>query len=211
MIDHLVYASTDLQRASADIAEQLGATPTPGGSHVGVGTYNELLSLGGRTYLEVIGPDPGQPAPGGPRPFGIDGLLAAALVGWCVRPLRPLEDVVADARSAGIELGSVASMSRRRPDGVLLEWKLTFPQLDGPFGCVLPFTIDWGQSPHPTDTLTSSVRLIGLEVFHPDSRRLATALEIIGVDDDNVAVHGGGQPSLRATIATEHGDVTLTS
>ena len=211
MIDHLVYASTDLQRAAADLADRLGARPTPGGSHLGAGTHNELLSLGGTRYLEVIGPDPGQPAPDGPRPFGIDRLLAAALVGWCVRPRRPLDEIVADARSAGIELGSVASMSRRRPDGVLLEWKLTFPQLDGPFGCVLPFTIDWGQSPHPTDTLTSAVRLVGLEVFHPDSRRLAAALEIIGVDDDDVVVHAGGQPSLRATIATEHGDVTLTS
>src|SRR5436305_5923314 len=90
MIDHLVYASNDLSRSSADVARLLGAIPEPGGSHVGRGTRNELLSLGGATYLEVIGPDPTQSAPEGPRPFGIDDLTGPALVAWCARPQRPL-------------------------------------------------------------------------------------------------------------------------
>lgn len=210
MIDHLVYASTDLPRASAAIANMLGATPTPGGSHVGRGTYNELLSLGGATYLEVIGPDPAQPAPEGPRPFGIDGTTAPALVAWCVRPLRPLEEIVSDARAAGIDFGAVAAMSRRRPDGVLLEWELTFPQLNGPFGCALPFMIDWGESAHPTDTLPDGVRLVGLDVVHPDPRLLRAALDIIGLRT-GVEVQAGEQPALRAKLLTRRGEVTLTS
>ncbi|MEY2399994.1 MAG: hypothetical protein QOJ08_105, partial [Ilumatobacteraceae bacterium] len=116
MIDHLVYASNDLPSASVAVAELLGIAPTPGGHHVGHGTYNELLALGGATYLEVIGPDPSQPAPDGPRPFGIDSLERPALVAWCVRPKRPLEEIIVEARAAGIELGEVAEMSRRRPD-----------------------------------------------------------------------------------------------
>ena len=210
MIDHLVFASRDLPSASADVTQMLGVAPTPGGHHVGHGTYNELLGLGGATYLEVIGPDPTQPAPDGPRPFGIDGLARPSLVAWCVRPRRPLDEIIVEARAVGIEMGEVAAMSRRRPDGVLLEWKLTFPQLNGRFGMALPFMIDWGESSHPTDTLPASVQLVRLVVVHPDADVLQTAFDIIGIGDD-VDLDEGLQPSLQATIAVATGRVTLSS
>jgi hypothetical protein len=215
VIDHLVYASTDLVTASADISELLGVAPTPGGSHIGVGTQNALLSLGGATYLEIIGPDPAQPEPVGPRPFGIDALSAPALVAWCVRPSRPLVAVVAAARAAGIDFGAVAAMSRRRPDGVLLEWDLTFPQLDGPFGRALPFLIDWGASPHPTDTMSQGVasqvvRLVGLDIVHPQPDSLLKALDIIGLGA-GYEIRQGERVALSARLATPRGDVTLTS
>jgi hypothetical protein len=212
MIDHLVFASDDLPRASATIADLLGVAPTPGGHHVGHGTYNELLGLGGASYLEVIGPDPEQPAPDGPRPFGIDGLARPALVAWCVRPTRPLVEIVDDARAGGIELGEVTAMSRRRPDGVLLEWKLTFPQLTGRFGMALPFMIDWEGSVHPTDTLPAVVQLVRLDVTHPDVASLRTAFDIIGIEiGAGVDLRAGSQPALRATISTGSGEVTLSS
>jgi Glyoxalase-like domain len=211
MIDHLVYASDDLPSASATVADLLGVAPTPGGHHVGHGTYNELLALGGATYLEVIGPDPTQPPPDGPRPFGIDGLARPALVAWCVRPARPLAEIIDEARAAGIELGDVAAMSRRRPDGVLLEWKLTFPQLTGRFGMALPFMIDWAQSSHPTDTLPPAVDLRRLDVTHPDARSLRTAFDIIGITTGTVELHEGPQPALRATVAAPTGEVTVSS
>ncbi len=210
VIDHLVYASNDLPRASAIITDLLGAVPTPGGSHVGKGTRNELLSLGGATYLEAIGPDPAQPAPEAPRPFGIDALTDPGLVAWCVRPLRPLAEIVSAGREAGFELGEVTAMSRRRLDGVLLEWELTVAQLDGPFGCALPFMIDWGPSAHPTETLPAAARLVELEVVHPDPQLLGVALEIIGIRK-GVEVRRGDSAAIRATIATAHGHVTLTS
>ncbi|MEP7111650.1 MAG: VOC family protein [Ilumatobacteraceae bacterium] len=210
MIDHLVYASNDLPSASTSVARLLGAAPTPGGRHIGHGTCNELLSLGGATYLEVIGPDPTQPALDSPRPFGIDGLTEPALVAWCVRPRRPLVDIVDEARAIGIELGDVTAMTRRRPDGVLLSWSLTFPQLDGPFGRALPFMIDWADSAHPTDSLPPAVTLVELDVAHPEPRALRAALDLIGITV-KVTIHQRPQPGLRARIATQHGAVILTS
>ncbi|HEY4610138.1 MAG TPA: VOC family protein [Ilumatobacteraceae bacterium] len=210
MIDHLVFASNDLPSASAHIATVLGATPEPGGSHVGRGTYNELLSLGGASYLEVIGPDPAQPAPSGARPFSIDTLTGPALVAWCVRPQRPLIDIVTEARAAGVEFGDVEAMSRRRPDGVLLQWELSYPQLDGPLGRALPFLIDWGGAAHPSDTLTSGVRLIGLDVYTPDTALLRIALDIVGAAAD-VEVYEAQTAELRARIDTGQGEVSLSS
>ena len=209
MIDHLVFASNDLPSASATVAELLGVTPTPGGHHVGKGTYNELLSLGGATYLEVIGPDPQQPAPEGTRPFGIDGLTRPALVAWCVRPRRPLAQIITETCAIGVDLGEVSAMSRRRPDGVLLEWELTLPQLDGPFGLALPFMIDWDESAHPTDSLAAAVELVELTVHHPRPDALRATLDIIGVG--TIVVVDEGPPALRATIASPGGEVTLTS
>ncbi len=209
MIDHLVYASDDLPSASAAVERLLGFAPTPGGHHVGKGTYNELLSLGGATYLEVIGPDPQQSAPSGPRPFGIDRLTGPALVAWCVRPRRPLAQIVDEARAIGVELGEISAMSRRRPDDVMLEWELTLPQLDGPFGLALPFMIDWGESAHPTDSLAAAVDLVELTVAHPRPNELRAALDIIGVGA-SVTVEEGAT-ALRARIATPRGEVSLTS
>jgi len=210
MIDHLVYASTDLPSAAAQVASLLGATPEPGGSHLGRGTYNELLSLGGATYLEVIGPDPSQPAPDGPRAFGIDDLTGPALVAWCVRPQRPLGEIVTEARAAGIEFGDVAAMSRRRPDGVLLEWELSYPQLDGPLGRALPFMIDWGHAAHPSDTLAPAVRLVRLDVYTSDPPLLRQALDILGVTAE-VEVHESPTAELRARIDSSGDEVTLSS
>lgn len=208
MIDHVVFAGSDLGRAATRITQLLGVMPTPGGSHVGKGTRNELLSLGGTTYLEVIGPDPDQPEPAEPRPFGVDRRVEPALVAWCARPLRPLADVVTEARAHGIEFGGVSSMSRQRPDGLLLRWTLTAAQLDGPLGCALPFLIDWGDSPHPAEALPAAARLLDLEIHTPQVPAISTALDIIGITS-GCSVRHGERPSLTAHIAIEGGEVTL--
>lgn len=203
MLDHLVYATPDLDATVADLAGR-GIRTVPGGAHVGLGTRNHLAGLGGGSYLEVIGPDPEQPAPSGPRPFGIDELTTPGLVAWCARPARPLEEVSTAARGAGHDPGAVVDMSRLRPDGVLLRWRLTLPtEVPG----VLPFLIDWLDSPHPSESLPDDLQLQSFRLTHPYPVPVRVILAALG--EVHTAEVSGGPVSLSATIRTPEGDVTL--
>lgn len=214
-IDHLVYAVPDLPEGVADIESRFGVAPTPGGAHVGLGTFNALLGLGGRTYLEIIGPDPAQPPPQGPRPFGIDGLRAPRLVAWCAAPSRPIGLVVDAARHAGYEPGDVQTMSRRRPDGVLLEWTLTIPSLDDSEGGVLPFFIDWGRTVHPSESIPVGGTLISLDLFHPRPRSIDIVLSavsdeaLLGDEPSRITLNFADRAALTAEILTANGPVIL--
>lgn len=207
-IDHLVLAGTDLAALVADVADRFDSTPVPGGPHPGRGTRNELVGLGAGRYLELIGPDPDQPPPAGPRQFGIDAITEPTLVAWCARPTRPLADIVAEASTAGFDLGPLASMSRQRPDGVLLQWQLTFPQLATPDEGTMPFLIDWGDSLHPSATLPAGVELLDLTLGNPDPDRLRTVLAIVG-DFPEVTVVPASRPTLHALLRTPSGEVDL--
>src|SRR4030095_5466702 len=114
------------------------------------GPRNPLAALCPTSYLEIIGPDPEQPKPAGPRRFGIDDLKAPRIVRWVVKS-RELEAVAAQAASASVALGAVTPGSRRRPDGVVLSWRYTDPNTVVANG-LIPFFIDWGTSPHPALT-----------------------------------------------------------
>src|ERR1043166_8868413 len=111
-VDHLVYTVPDLQQG-IDSAERLfGVHATPGGQHPGLGTRNALIALGPSSYLEIIGPDPEQPKPAGPRRFGIDELKAPRIVRWVAKS-NQLEAVAASAAQKGVKLGPVVPGSRR--------------------------------------------------------------------------------------------------
>lgn len=207
MIDHLVLATPSVTATAEDIRQSWGIEVVAGGAHVGLGTRNELTGLGGDTYLEIVGPDDEQAAPAFPRPFGVDDLSAAALVAWCARPTRPLPEVLAELRAGGIDLGGATDMSRLRPDGVLLQWQLTFPVLVAPHHGTLPFLIDWLRSPHPTESLPHQARLRELTITHPQPDLVRTVLSAAG--SSSVIAVDEGTCALHAIIDTPQGQVTL--
>jgi len=203
-VDHLVYATPDLDAGIQRIEALLGVRPLPGGSHPNWGTRNALVALGPRTYLEVIGPDPDAPLSGTASIFGIDRLPGPALVTWAAR-IPDLDARVFSAIRQGIDPGPVNAGQRQRPDGVILSWRLTDPfrmDADG----LQPFLIDWGDSPHPAAAAPTGGRLLRLQGEHPDPERVMARLRALDV---SMPVTKGPSARLRATIRTRRGRVEL--
>ncbi|NYI07330.1 VOC family protein [Allostreptomyces psammosilenae] len=203
-LDHLVYAVPDLQAGVEAVHRATGHRPVEGGRHVGKGTRNYLLGLGGAAYLEIIGPDPEQTEPEGPRPFGLDRLLAPRLVTWAVAP-ADLDATITAARDSGYDPGDPVPMGRRTPAGDLLQWRLTPSRVahDG----LVPFLIDWGTTRHPASGDLPVVELLSFSAIHPDPAALRADLAALGVRLD---VTGGHAPALTAVVRGADGPVTLT-
>ena len=203
-IDHLVFATPDLQLGITTIEQRLGVKATPGGQHPGLGTRNALAALGPTSYLEIIGPDPDQPRPAGPRRFGIDDLKAPRIVRWVVKSSE-LEAVAAQAAKASVALGAVTPGSRRRPDGVVLSWRYTDPNTVVANG-LIPFFIDWGTSPHPALTAARGASLVQLRAEHPDAVMVQKMIDQLGLE---LKVSTAVAPAIIATIDSPRGRVEL--
>lgn len=204
MLDHLVLAAPDLGAAVEWFTDLTGIAPVPGGSHVGLGTANHLVDLGGGGYLEIIGPDTHQPEPEQPRPFGIDDLEVPRIVSWAIRTDN-LDALIAQAREGGYDPGEPRALSRRTTDGALLEWRLTMPRFDYGEG-VVPFLIDWGSTPHPTTRELPRTALLELSARHPDPSSVRPALVALRAD---LHVAFGELAALTAIVQGANGPVTI--
>ena len=202
LIDHLVYATPDLDLGIDKIERLLGVRATLGGQHPGAGTRNALVSLGLGTYLEIVGPDRTQPEPEQPRWFRIDEIDAPRLVTWAAR-VDAIEQRSSEVRRLG--LGDIVAGSRRRGDGVLLSWHYTNPRTivgDG----IIPFLIDWGTTPHPSESAAQGASLITLRAEHPQPEPIRDVARRLGL---SLQIDRGSQPALVATIASLRGEVEL--
>jgi hypothetical protein len=202
-LDHLVYAVPDLGAAARAFAAATGVTPAEGGRHIGRGTRNVLVGFGETSYLEIIGPDPDHPAdPGAAVPFGVDALTRPRLVTWAVHPVD-IEHATAASAAAGADFGGIGPLSRRTPDGELLEWRLasTHP---APLEGVPPFLIDWGATRHPAAALPR-LALRGLRARHPDPAAVAAVLDALDVQ----LLVEEGPPRIAALLDTPRGLVVM--
>jgi hypothetical protein len=146
----------------------------------------------------VIGPDPAQPEPATPRPFGIDELTEPALVAWAVRT-PDLDAAIAGARARGFDPGDALEMSRATGDGETLRWRLTPPSAPG---TLRPFLIDWGGTPHPTTRGLPSIPLLMVTATHPDPDSVHTATAALGLE---LLVRRAAGASLTAALRTVDG------
>lgn len=206
-VDHLVVGGPNLYRLESWWKDRTGVTPGRGGSHPGIGTWNSLVSVGPATYVELIAPDPSQAKPSGPRPFGIDALHRPTLMTFAVA-VADIERSTELVAEHGIDPGEIREMSRVRPDGVELRWRLAIPTEPSLSG-VMPFLIEWdADSHHPCDTLVQFIDLVDLFLFHPDPVPIGNA--IAAATDTKINV-SEGPVELRARFHSDHGILNLSS
>ncbi|WP_158847817.1 VOC family protein [Saccharothrix deserti] len=201
-IDHIIYAAPDLEAAVADLGTRLGVHAAGGGQHPGQGTHNKLLALGPETYLEIVAPDPDQPEPAGPRPYGVDGVTRGGLVGWALG-CDDIADALGKARADGFDPGDVIEGHRSAPTGTLLRWHLTRNALTAG---VIPFLISWGDTPHPAASAPAGLVLESLHVEHPDPASVTGPLHALGA---RVEVRPAPKPALVVRVQGPSGSTEL--
>jgi hypothetical protein len=204
VLDHLVYLTPDIRGTMDRLASLFGVRAEVGGKHPDWGTMNALLCLGPKMYFEIMGPDPNQAQPRGGRPFGLDGLAGPRLATWAARA-RNLQAVRQTAWGERVDLGEIQERSRQRPDGALLKWSMTDLRKDRESG-IVPFFIDWGDSPHPAERAPQGCLLKRLRIMHPEAERLSRILNRLGLD---VAVEQNAAAKLVATLETPAGTVDI--
>jgi hypothetical protein len=205
VLDHLLLGSSDLDQGIAFVKDQTGVTAAFGGVHPGRGTRNALLSLGEKHYLEIIAPDPAQP--GLPDHYGLRKLAAPRLVGWAAHP-GDLNLFAARLRNAKLAFDGPTPGSRKRPDGLLLQWKTL--NLHDDQGGLLPFFIEWSaDTVHPSADAPSGCRILRFELSTPSSPALQRICALLDLD---VPIRHGERPQLHARIAGPGGRImTLAS
>ncbi|GAB5527448.1 MAG: VOC family protein [Roseivirga sp.] len=197
-IDHLLYGVRNLQEGMAYIHELTGVKPVIGGSHPGLGTHNALMGLGNNIYFEIIAPDPQQKVE---RVWmDLDQLEKPKLFRWAATT-RDIMAVRNKGLSNGIDIGAVKSGSRYKPDGSLLEWTLSDPNVNLGDG-LIPFFIDWGERGNPTSELPTGCALKSFSATHLHPDNINQSLDALGLE---LEVQQGPDSILIAEIETPKG------
>jgi catechol 2,3-dioxygenase-like lactoylglutathione lyase family enzyme len=207
LLDHILLGCDDLNRGIAFVEERTGVRAVFGGVHPGAGTQNALLSLGENRYLEIIAPDPKQPAGADTRNLrSLDD--EPALVGWAAHH-PDLDGLAARLKGQGFEVEGPMPGSRKRPDGRVLNWKVM--RLKDDSTQLLPFFIEWSaDSIHPSVDSPRGCTLFRFEAFAADEDMRATdaQLKALGLD---LRLVPGKKSFLAATIIGPNGELRLTS
>ncbi|SMX78075.1 Glyoxalase-like domain-containing protein [Brevibacterium sp. 239c] len=214
--DHLVIAVPNLAESVEQYSNSLGVKAIPGGAHPGLGTANALLGLEVEVrrdnYLEILGPDPEQdPALAASR---LAGITEPTVQRWAIHPPDFDAVVTSCARSPRsaersseprVDLGEVHDMTRRTPEGALLDWRLT-RRNPLALGGIQPFLIDWKSSPHPA---RQPMPVVSLERFWATSTDVDTTSRVLRSLGATIEVEAGVTEALHATLKGPGGSWTI--
>jgi hypothetical protein len=91
-LDHIIYASADLERGSRQFEALTGVTPSYGGVHANGTTQNAIVALDGRCYLEILAPVKGAQADDDQWTRLARGAETPRVLTYCMRTVKPLPE-----------------------------------------------------------------------------------------------------------------------
>jgi glyoxalase-like protein len=206
LLDHVILAVRDLDEAADRLYDEHGLASVFGGHHDGLGTANRIVPLG-ETYIELMSVTDHGVATS--NVFGrtllsfLDG--GDRLMAWAVAT----DEIDHVAKWIG---STVMPSARMRPDGVVLEWRMT-----GVEGALadrsLPFFIQWDcpLDAHPgrarVEHATPVKGLVSLEI----AGKATKIRNRVNGEELPIRVTAGEPPGpVSVTIATSDGEVVLT-
>ncbi len=131
-------------------------------------------------------------------------MTTPGLLTWAART-DDVEQVAGAARAAGMAPGEISRMSRRKPDGEILEWRLL--QIGGhPWVPLVPFFIEWLSATHPSRDAPRGCRLASYLLAPPDPEGLRSTFSTLGLD---VKIGAAQEPTLLAVVESPRGNVVL--
>ena len=201
VLDHLLWASADLDAAVGALETCTGVRAAYGGSHPDLGTHNALAALGAGTFLEVLAPDPMLKA--GPLARQLGELRAPVLLMWAAR-VESASATAARAEAAGYRAMTVPG-HRAQPDGRVARWTNVFVSGHGA-GTLVPFFIEWHEGGHPADDAPEGLSLASFAIETPRPESLSIVLATLDVD---VEVREGETDRLVAAIDSPRGRLEL--
>ena len=201
-VDHLVWYCADLAEGERYFAERMDCASAYGGVHPGEGTGNRLLSLSGTAYVEILGRDPAQPETSlAPE---VRALKGHGLYHWAIGGVD-LAGLRQKAIAGGLAGSDLVTGGRKLPDGSWLGWTC-FGLRDHRFGALVPFFIDWGDSPHPAGSAPRGGSLGPVEVSSPAAKELREIYRILGL---GFTVREAQQPGLSVALQSASGSHVL--
>jgi hypothetical protein len=196
VFDHIAVSASTLAEGVAHVEAALGVTLAGGGQHPHMATHNRLLNLGD-LYLEVIAADPAQPRPAWPRWFDLDRFTGPPrLTNWVAR----CDDLDGEIALSPPGIGTPVALQRGN-----FRWQMAVPATGIlPFDGAFPALIRWEGTAHPAPRLPDAgVRLVALDITHPDATALTAALQT-RITDARLRLHVGPR-AMQATFLTPHG------
>ncbi len=201
--DHFLVGCDFLENGIQFIKDKTGIEAVRGGKHPGVGTHNALISLGKNVYLEIIAPDPDAPALVSRYAFLRD-LSSPQLFYWAAGT-HDIEKLEADYKKAGYTTGGVSPGSRRRTDGILLQWKTLFIETE--FSDLVPFFIQWdSNSLHPSTDAPAGCTVEHFEIQTAQKEKVQKIFKGLQL---NVPVEAGEKNRLVLILQTPKGKIYL--
>ncbi|TSB44771.1 VOC family protein [Alkalicoccobacillus porphyridii] len=148
--DHVIHYVDAPKEVQNDLNQQ-GFHCVYGGRHEQRGSYNTLLHFG-LSYIEYLGIDDfekfkeagAQDVTYSPFSTIASDSFKEGFAKICIRTTH-LEELAETFKAKGLNVNGPVPLSRRQPDGKLLEWSLLFVG-DENSDLPLPFFIDWHQS-----------------------------------------------------------------